>query len=300
MKRKIIFGASLSIKQCRNFNIDHLKVLEAAASDLGIKRFRLMSYWDEIEKVRGTYDFDFLDEEITFIERAGGQITLCLGARQPRWPESHWPGWTKNLSTTERNDELMKFITAVVKRYRNRTVVKSWQLENEALLKDFGENGDFDRKRIREEFKLVKKLGARKPVIMTTSTSWGIPLRRPIPDIIGFSYYDVVYNKGAYRRSIFQPWVFRLRALLIKIIWRRDCFIHEMQAEPWGPKNIWDMPAKKQAESMDPNKFKENITRSIQTKLKTIDMWGLEWWYWRKINYDDSAMWDTVKKYIVR
>ena len=44
----------------------------------------------------------------------------------------------------------------VIKRYKNKTVLKSYQLENEFFLKVFGECKDFDRSRLVDEFKLVK------------------------------------------------------------------------------------------------------------------------------------------------
>ncbi len=274
------FGASLSIKQCRNFSIDDTKVLHFAIKNLGISRFRLMSYWDEIEPVPGTYNFDYLDAQIRKIAKHGGTVSLCLGVRQPRWPESHWPNWTKKLTKTERNNALFRFIETTVRRYRKNVRIVSWQLENEALLKNFGEYGDFDRRRLRYEYDLVKQLDRSRPIIMTTSTSWGIPLRRPLPDIVGFSYYRITYDKGAYRKSIYQPWVFKLRALLIRLLWNRPCFIHELQAEPWGPKNIWEMDDSSQAKSMSIERLKQNILLSSKTNLYPIDLWGLEWWYW--------------------
>lgn len=273
-------GASLSIKQCRNFSIDDTKVLQFAIKDLGISRFRLMSYWDEIEPVPGTYNFDYLDAQIHKIAKHSGTVTLCLGVRQPRWPESHWPNWTKKLTKTERNNALFRFIETTVRRYRKNAHIVSWQLENEALLKNFGEQGDFDRKRLRYEYNLVKQLDSSRPIIMTTSTSWGIPLRRPIPDIVGFSYYRITHSKGAYRKSIYQPWVFKFRASLIRLLWNRPSFIHELQAEPWGPKNIWEMNDSSQSESMNVELLQQNILLSSKTNLYPIDLWGLEWWYW--------------------
>lgn len=292
------FGASLSIKQCRNFGISDQKVLKAALQDLGLKRFRLMSYWDECEPQQGEYDFAVLDAQIKTIARAKGSITLCLGARQPRWPESHWPSWTHELSKAKRNTALLDFIQTVVTRYRDQACVVSWQLENEALLKTFGEDGDFDRKRLRREFALLKKLDPSRPIIMTTSTSWGIPMRRPIPDIVGFSYYRVTHTNGGYRKSAYQPWIFKLRAGLIKLIWRRPSFIHELQAEPWGPQNIWEMDKTEQAKSLSLELLGNNMQAGQATKLHPIDLWGLEWWYWLKENQNDSTIWKTIKKYV--
>ena len=259
--------------------MDDQKVLKWAIKELGIRRFRLMSYWDEIEKVQGSYNFAVLDKQIATIAKHHGTITLCLGVRQPRWPESHWPTWSRSLPKPMRNAALLTFIQTVVDRYKDNKIIVSWQLENEALLKTFGEQGDFDRKRLRSEFALVKQLDPSRPVIMTTSTSWGIPLRRPIPDIVGFSFYRITHNKGTYRTSIYQPWIFRIRALLIKLIWRRPSFIHELQAEPWGPKAIWEMSATEQAKSMNLKILQANIDSALATKLGPVDFWGLEWWY---------------------
>lgn len=290
------FGASLSIKQCRNFGVDDQAVIAFAINDLDLRRFRLMSYWNEIEQQQGTYDFAILDKQIETIAKHDAVVTLCLGARQPRWPESHWPEWARQLPTQTRNQALLDFISAVVNRYKDNVAIVSWQLENEALLKSFGEHGDFDRKRLRTEFKLVKQLDPTRPVIMTTSTSWGIPMGRPIPDIVGFSYYRITYNNG-YRTSIYQPWIFKLRACLIKLIWRRPSFIHELQAEPWGPKNIWEMDTAEQDKSMSTTMLATNIQNGRNTGLYPIDMWGLEWWFWCK-QQGREDVWKTVKKAI--
>ncbi|MCA9329124.1 beta-galactosidase [Candidatus Saccharibacteria bacterium] len=291
-----VFGASLSIKQCRNFAISDIEVLLFAIKQLKIKHFRLMSYWDEIETSEGVYNFSWLDAQVRTIAKHHGTITMCLGVRQPRWPESHWPEWTHSLTKQNRNQALCDFITATVNRYRHHISIVSWQLENEALLKNFGEAGDYDRSRLRQEFSLVKQLDPSRPIIMTTSTSWGIPMRKPIPDIIGFSLYRVTFNRG-YRTSIYQPWVFKLRSFMINMIWGRSCFIHELQAEPWGPKNIWEMSTKEQSKSMSTDILKANLKVAKDTNLKQIDLWGLEWWYWCKQQKRDEV-WQSVKKLI--
>lgn len=283
------YGVSFSIKQCRNFNIDSTDCLKWLINEMGFRRFRLMSYWNEIEKQPGRYDFTELDRQIKQISKAHGEVSLCLGARQPRWPENHWPDWAWQLPKEERSKALLNFIEVVVNRYQNQTAITSYQLENEALLKDFGERSEVDRARLLQEFKLVKQLDPKRPVIMTTSTSWGIPLRRPIPDKVGFSYYQVVYRADlkAYTTAWHQPWLQRLRAGLIKFIWRKPSFIHELQLEPWGPKNIWEMPVSEQDKSMSPTHIRHNLQLSRRTKLEPVDLWGGEWWYWRSQQSDD-------------
>ena len=292
------FGVSFSVKQCRNFGMEWQPVLDELLSDLGVRRYRLMSYWDEHEKEQGTFDFSALDEQLALIARHGGTVSLCLGARQPRWPENHWPSWAWKLTKEERSVALFTYLEAVVGRYKDNPVIISYQLENEALLEQFGERPEVDRERIRTEYQFVKKLDPAKPIIMTTSTSWGIPIRQPIPDIVGFSYYQVLYRDGRYTLSFHRPWVDRLRARIIKLLHKKPSFIHELQAEPWGPKNIWEMPAEEQFKSMSLEQLQENIRQAKATNLYPVDLWGAEWWYWLKNKHDDPSLWDAVKKEI--
>ena len=290
------WGVIFSLKQCSNFQADQADVLNWLLKQ-GWRRFRLMSYWDEHEKSPGEFDFSALDEQVAIISAAGGFITFCLGARQPRWQENHWPDWAWEAKKTVRTKALMKFIKTVMNRYKDESAIISWQLENEALLENFGNRPEVDRQRLRDEFKLVKKLDPARPCIMTTSTSWGIPFRKPIPDAVGFSYYQIVFNKGVYSTSLHKPWLDKLRAGLIKLIWRRSSFIHELQCEPWGPKAIWEMPTEEQDKSMGIKQITHNISTCKKSGLYPMDFWGAEWWYWRNHQGDDT-IWEAVKSQI--
>lgn len=276
------FGVSFSVKQCRNFNISSTACLKWLLTIGGFRRFRLMSYWDELEPETGKFMFTELDKQIKLITKHGGVISLCLGARQPRWPENHWPTWAWELPKDQRTAALLNFIEVVVRRYKNQGALVSYQLENEALLKAFGKRPEVDKQRLKEEYALVKRLDPTRPIIMTTSTSWGIPTRKPIPDIVGFSYYRTVYNahKQRYTKAFHTPLLHRMRAILIRLLWWRPSFIHELQLEPWGPKNIWEMPWSEQMKSMSLQNIHRNIRLARKTGLQPIDLWGGEWWYW--------------------
>lgn len=289
------FGVSFSLKQCRDFKIDSPKVLQFLIKDVGFRRFRLMSYWDEHEPKQGHYDFSVLDAQIRQIEKANGIITLCLGVRQPRWPESHWPKWALDLPEQERYRRLYQFISMVVDRYKSSKSIVSWQLENEALNRGFGTNGDFNRKRLKIEYELVRTLDPDRPIIMSTSNTWGVPLRKPRPDIFGFTFYQTQFENNRYRRSKLPWWWYNLRAFKIALLIGRKSFIHELQAEPWGPKAIWEMTRKEQVKSMDVEQLQKNITLAKKTALYPIDLWGGEWWYWRNLRHNDPSIWNTVK-----
>ena len=259
-----------------------------------------MSYWNEHEGTQGIYDFSALDEQIDAIEQHSKstgepvEISLCLGVRQPRWPENHWPEWAWSLPPEDRTTALLSYVEAVVKRYLHRKSIVSWQLENEALLADFGERVDVDRTRLRAEYNLVKRLDSTRPIIMTTSASWGIPVRSPIPDSIGFSYYFTQYRGNHYHHTLMYPWYHRLRKLLIRALHHRPVFIHELQLEPWGPRAIWEMDTPTQDQSMNVAAIARNLRHARAIEAPPIDLWGAEWWYWRHLQGDDS-IWDAVR-----
>lgn len=290
------FGVSFSVKQCRNFGLESEEALTWLLKDAGFQRFRLMSYWNEIERSPGEYTFTELDRQIELITAHGGEITLCLGARQPRWPENHWPDWAWKLPKAERTKALYTFIETVVKRYRQQCAIVSYQLENEALLKAFGERPEVDRTRLLHEFNLVKKLDPAKPLIMTTSTSWGIPMRRPIPDVVGISFYQIVHRDGKYHQSLHLPALDRIRKRLVRIAHRRPFFVHELQLEPWGPTAIWKMPLAEQDKSMNIQQIARNVALAKKIKAYPIDIWGAEWWYWRIKKHNDASIWLAVQK----
>lgn len=293
------YGVSFSLKQCRKFGIDPTETLGWLLNDAGFRRIRLMSYWDEHEKQPGKFDFSALDKQIEQVEKAGGIVTLCLGARQPRWPEFHWPDWAWSASKTERDKALLGYVERVVERYKDKSVIVSWQLENEALLTGFGERIEIDRKRLRAELALIKKLDPKRPVVMSTSAAWGIPVIGPIPDMSAFSYYLIRFHKGRYTTTYHAAFIHRIRAFLIRLIWRKPSFIHELQMEPWGPKDIWEMTPEQQDESMGPKQIAKNFAAGRKTRLYPLDLWGGEWWYWRLIHLKDPGTWDAVRKELI-
>jgi hypothetical protein len=288
------YGVSFSVKQCRNFKLDPQETLNGLVAQ-GWRRFRLMSYWNEHEKAPGDYDFGQLDWQIETIAKTGGVVTLCLGVKQPRWPEYHWPGWTWKLPEPQRNQALLTYVETVVRRYKDQPDVMSWQLENEALLSNFGNRIDINRPRLRDEFALIKQLNSNRPILMSTSNGWGIPLRRPLPNGVGFSLYLRRYEKGQYRNTVQSASLHRLRRLLIQTFLRRPVFIHELQCEPWGPKAIWEMSAAEQNKSMSIQQIQTNLQAAKRIGAYPIDLWGGEWWYWRHLQGDDT-IWQAVSE----
>lgn len=294
------FGVSFSLHRCSELGLDKSAVLNAAIKELGLRRFRLMSYWNIHEQKKGVYDFTELDWQLDLIAKHGGSVTMCVGKRQPRWPECHMPEWALGLCQYEWYEALYSYIEAVVNRYKSHPALISWQLENEALLKGFGncEDGDYSSKRLKREYDIVKSLDPKHPIIMSLSDSWGIPFKAPEPDQYAMSLYRITINKrGKYSFSQRPVYFYRLRAFIISVFKQRPLFIHELQAEPWLNDSILSTPVKKQLKYMNPKLFREIISFADSTRLYPIDLWGLEWWYWLRTNGDPS-LWDNVRQQI--
>lgn len=292
------WGASFSAKYCRELGVDPTDTLRAGL-ELGIRRLRLMSYWNECENVRGIYDFEELDAQMNLAGSYGAKVSLCIGKRQPRWPECHAPEWALKLETHERRQALYAFVEVTARRYRGHPALESWQLENEAMLKSFGhcEDGDYSRTRLGIELAIVRKTDPKHPVIMTLSDNWSFPVRGPRPDMYAFSVYiRVLDRKGRHVGTIFPWWWHRLRASIIQALTGTFVFLHELQAEPWGDRPLANMSDEAQDETMNPERFEYNIAFASKVHRHPTYLWGLEWWYWRKVVRGDDAMWRAAEK----
>ena len=264
--------------------------------DMGFRRLRLMSYWNIHEKTKGSYDFTELDKQVALLSKSGCRATLAIGMRQPRWPETHVPDWTKGMKSTAVEEAYMKFHVAIIERYRDNPVIESWQLENEFWLRSFGVSFDFSRVRLKREFATIRALDPHKPIIMSVAHFGSLPLRGPKPDIYATSMYRVIYQHDSKTYSITKipPWQYRIKRWAIRLLRKRDLIVHELQAEPWGPKANWEMSKQEQFKSIDARQVQEAVVYARASGIAYIDMWGAEWWYWRKTHHKDPELTRTV------
>ncbi len=291
------YGVSFSAKRSRELGIDGHALLTDLLNDMGLRHFRLMSYWDEGEVTRGQLDFTELDWQMDEVAKYGGKVTLGIGLRQPRWPECHQPSWANQLSGDEWKQALYAYMEIVAKRYEHHPALESWQLENEAVNNWFGTCDAPDRVRLNEEFALLQSW-SEKPIWMSLSDQHGYPINQPIPDRFGYSVYRWVWNDKippvGYLIYPTPVWYHRLRAVIIKAYTHKSIFIHELQVEPWGPRDTKDLSVEEQDKSMSIQQIHDSILFARMIGEKDIDMWGSEWWYWRKVNGDPSV-WNAVK-----
>lgn len=290
------FGVSFSVKYANEMGIHPKACLRAIHKDLNVKLLRLMSYWDIHEPAPGEYDFKELDWQFEMAKKYGAKVSLAIGLRQPRWPESHWPEWAKLMTQEQWKDRLYQYINVVVVRYKNHPSLISWQLENEALLKTFGQDGNFDRHRLQAELRMVKTADKKHPVIMTLSDSWGLPFRKPAPDMYAMSLYRRVHGNGKYHFSHRSPKFYKTRGKLISVLTGKPVFIHELQTEPWGPTATVALTLEEQNITMNAELLKQNVKFALNTGLLPVYLWGAEWWYWLKTEHGKTELWNTARE----
>ena len=293
------FGASFSPKQAEDFGLDWKANYTALLDDLGIRHFRLMSYWNRYESQRGIYNFGDLDWQMNEAAKRGAKVSLAIGVRQPRWPECHEPSWASKLSGNDWKNALYGYNATVINRYQHHPALESFQLENEAETWWFGTCGIPDIPRLSEEFDKAKQL-TDKPIWMSLNDQYGLPLTPPHPDAYGYSVYTLTYNNvipGTYFPTSPPIWYHRLRGAIITTFSGKPLFVHELQLEPWGPREIKLLSLDEQNITMSTDRIRYNIQFARKIGFQQIDTWGSEWWYWRKVHGDDS-IWQAVKSEI--
>ena len=70
----------------------------------------------------------------------------------------------------------------------------------------------------------------------------------------------------------------------------------EFQAEPWGPKLLYDSPLEEQEKTMNLEQFKQNIEFAKKNGLDKFYLWGVEWMYWLKETQQKPEIWNEAKK----
>lgn len=294
-------GVSFIPDYARSLGVDPEETMDALTG-IGVKQFRLVSYWSDMERTQGTYDFSQLDWQFKKAEAANAKVMLTVGLRQPRWPECHIPDWAAKEPASQWTPQLESFMKAVVERYKDSPSLQQYQLENEYFLKGFGTCTDFSRQRLIDEYNLVKKTDPTHPIIVGRSNnSLGFPVGQPRPDEFSISVYKRVWDAGVSRRYLEYPqpaWFYGYLAGVQKIFLGKNMVIGELQAEAWPPngKPIPQTSLEEQDKSFNAERFKDRIAYGKATGMRQIDLWGAEYWYYRLTVLDDPSLWNVAKQ----
>ena len=280
---KPTFGVTFSPKYAKYLKLDWRKTYLETLDELKVKNLRLPTYWDVLEKDKDKYDFTETDFMVDQASKRGARIILVVGARQPRWPECHIPSWAKSLSMEERKQKVLEFIEKVVERYKNRSEIWAWQVENEPLLGSFGEGCDSpDKDFLKQEVSLVKDL-SKKKIIMTDSGELGFwATSMQFSDVFGTTVYRRVNDRflGNITYPVL-PFFYSIKSSLIRSIFgsgNQKTIIVELQAEPWLADGNFVEP-KQQTEIFTTKNFEDYINFAQKTGFDEVYLWGVEWWY---------------------
>jgi len=275
----------------------------AALIGIGVRQFRLTSYWSDIEPEPNKYNFSQLNWEFKMADAAHAKVILTVGLRQPRWPECHPPNWVNTankMSTWE--PQLLQFMSKVINRYKNNPALQAYQLENEYFLKGFGDCNNYSRARLIAEYNLLTKLDPGKPIIVGRSNNaLGIPINKPTPSLYSISVYRRVWDATITHRYLEYPWpawYYGFLAGLQELYSHRNMIIAEMQAEAWAPdgKTLTQISLHQQDKSINATRLKRRFVFSRETGMKDVIMWGAEYWYYRKVVLHDPTMWNVAKE----
>lgn len=294
-----ILGVSFSPRHAQDYGLNWQETYTALLDELHIKHFRLMSYWNDIETRDNAFNYKELDWQMDQAAKRNAKVSLAIGQRQPRWPECHIPQWVNIENRETYNAQLLSFIETTVTRYKNHPALESYQLENEAANSQFGECPPFDRDLFAQEFNLVKKIDPETSLITITSNQSGISVRKPVGEKIGFSIYKRAHFPALGKQWGWSFWYVPtywhgFRAALSESLHETSAFVHELQAEPWGPEATVNLSSEEQAKTMDSNKLVEIVDFARSTGMNEIYLWGGEWWYWRYSQFNDQELWSTL------
>ncbi len=298
---KEVIGVSFSQVQAERFGQDWRKNYEAILDDLQPKHIRIATYWDRIEKTPGQYDFSEIDWMLEKARVRDTQVTLVVGQKVIRWPECFYPTWLNKNNPGETGAAATNFVRATTEHFKDNPGLTNWQLENEFLLKVFGEcpRQNLTRKQLSAELKALKAIDSKRPVLISASNNYGLPVLGPMADIYGFSVYKRVWNPQLGYFKYIHPGAYNWwRGAMISLFWHQKIKIHELQAEAWGPVGNEKLSYEESLKSMNPTYLDEIIAFARSTKIKEFDLWGSEWWYDQKMRHGHSEMWQAIKKVI--
>lgn len=320
-------GATFSQQQCEYLNLDWKTAYEEITS-MDFEFLRLGAYWSRIEKEKGKYDFSELDWQLQVALEKKIKVVLTVGMKAPRWPEYYLPQWLGNEAGTRKagiitdNEkvcaETLRFIRVVISRYRDNGAIYAWQVENEP----FNRAGPFDwrigRDFLEQEIAAVRELDrSSRPIVVNVLTTPNSFLRFlsnfiyradpveeaiEVADIAAFNLYPVIGHKWWLWRFCFNAASSRMNAYMRSILRsvhakKKRAWITELQAEPWEPGKL--VHAEEDRALICPlQNYTEVFDEMRALGFDTIFLWGVEYWHFRKMKYNDTSWVDAMENII--
>lgn len=307
---KITWGVNFSQRHAQKLGLNWKETYSALLDDLGVRNLKIAADWDLLQTEKDSFRFDDLDWQIGEAQNRGAKIILVIGMKTGRWPECHLPQWAINLDKSQQQEAILSMLREVVLRYRDSEAIKYWQVENEPFF-PFGECQWSDKEFLKKEVELVKSVdNQKKPVIISDSGEISLWIQAArFGDVVGATMYKEVWftpfrnvpyltwfrQLGMYLKYPFPPVFYQRKAQIIKKFFSKEVICVELQAEPWGPLLLYDLPLAEQKKTMNLEQFKYNIEFAKKTGLKEFYLWGSEWWFWMKTKQNSPEIWQEVR-----
>ncbi len=300
-KYPVSYGISFSDEYAASLGLDAREVYTAMLEELQPKYIRIAANWDEVEAVKGEYNFDSVDWKMNVAAEHGAQVVLVVGQKAPRWPECHVPEWN-DYSMEESKEHLLDYVRATVERYKDHEALDVWQVENEPFIRfAFGHCEGYNEEAIYEEMDIVRELDPGRKILVTDSGELGLwTTAGHAGDLFGTTLYRVVRSPGG--RIFTYDWVpagfYKFKAKVLGIDMDRF-WVAELQGEPWfADGNPQNTPIDVQEETMNPKRLAKHIDYTERIGVERAYLWGVEWWYFMKEVHGDARYWELVKKRI--
>jgi len=319
-------ATTFSQVQCEYLGLDWKETYEKVLA-MNFDILRLGAYWNRIEKKEGTFDFSELDWQIQKAAEKKVQVLLTIGMKAPRWPEYFIPDWAVGgddfrfgSAVSDRpglQEKVLTFIRTVVSRYKKKNIIIGWQVENEPLSragpKELWIRKDF----LQKEIDLVRELDniRARPIVINAMTYPNSFLRfltmlaykkdpvaetiaiAPLPALdiytaIGHKVLskDICFWTSPRERIDYLKTLIQKAALAKKPVW-----VTELQAEPWEPGQLVHM-REEPAITCGAQNFLQTFEELRSLGIKTIFLWGSEYWIYRQQMYHDDTWIKTFRQ----
>ncbi|MBI4714282.1 endo-1,4-beta-xylanase [Candidatus Uhrbacteria bacterium] len=289
------YSITFSTVYAKQLGLNVQESYRAFVEDLGVRAVRLPVYWSEIEREQDKFDWQEIDNLISFSENNNVKLTLVVGTKVPRWPECFVPDWAESLDPNEQQSHALKMIAQVVNRYKNSAAIERWQVENEPFF-PFGICSAITLSQFQERVDLVRSLDPTRPIQITVSgeiSPWKNEARAA--DILGISMYRLTWNDlFGYFIYPLTPEYYFTRAQFVGNSVER-VIVSELQAEPWFPEPIESRSLSQWYQSFDSEMFRKNLEFVNEANLPEVYLWGAEWWYLLKKN-GDERLWNVAEE----
>jgi hypothetical protein len=303
----VSYGLNFSDKFAREMNLDWKQVFNTMVEEMPTKKYRLVVYWDDVEKNPGEFDYSNIKYQLDTLKKyPESEVILVVGRKVIRYPECHEPNWWREIpSENEKKKRILSYLERTVTELKNYESIKYWQVENEALF-PFGYCTPISNLRefLIEEVELVRKLDPTREIIIQDSGEGGFWfLSDEIGDYLGISIYRKVWfdflgiltDQFSFPLKYpIGPAFYKIKAFLLGVPFEH-IKATEVQAEPWGPVRN-DLLTK---EDIDKTMSEEDFMRIFEFNKKTgfseFHLWGVEWWYHQKYVVGHSFYWDYAK-----